>query len=130
MKTTERSKIGTEIRSRPAFGSRAAFLEWKSHKARLFSIRRIPRSDRRSPTWRGRRILYVRIANAGILYVAGLEISWRLPFLTEAIWGAAWDAGWRSGFGSGHKTACEMITKGPAPEIGIPEAPARKGSRL
>lgn len=64
-------------------------------KARLLTIRRT-----KSFQWRP---MYVRISNAAALYVLGLEIVWRMPWLKTAIWSNAWDDGWRHGMEAGYQ---------------------------
>ena len=115
MTSTEYGKNGNELEYRPALNCFEALEERKARKASLFSIRRLPRDDRELPPWRKKRILYVRLANAAVLFVGGLEISWRRPTLLASLWAAAWDEGFRRGYEGGYCEACKAIAKGKDP---------------
>ena len=114
MKTTETQKDGRSIVYRPTMSSPKELEAWTKHRAALFRVRRLPREERPRPAWKRKRILYVRVANAAILYVGRWEISWRMPRLLASLWGAAWDAGWRRGFSSGWIEAHKAVGNKPA----------------
>lgn len=69
-------------------------------KAKLFSLRvALPSLYRR--WWEP---LYVRVANASILYWGPLEVSWRRSYLPHVAYSYGWDAGYMTRYGESRRS--------------------------